>query len=219
MSMPLMVVLPTPPLPAKAKISDMGFHLFLSVPNLFEDARKGALVGMRDKKGRNKSIHKCGIIRQLDVRHGLCYPFRLLQEFTGEREQSGAKQGTVADKKKLLDRHIRQEADHLRLLQVYGVAEAAGDDHPLQILEAKSHAVKKRLAARIDGSLRPNQVIEVDLGQDYVPPDMALGRKAEHILPTAFSFSYPGGRQIAVELAVLIDDACFEELRNAVYQS
>src|SRR5208283_4905986 len=136
MSMPLMVVLPTPPLPAKAKISDMGFHLFLSVPNLFDDARKIALVGMGDEKGRDKFIHKPGIIRQLYIRHGLCYPLGLLQEFPGERKQSGAQQGTVADKKKLFHRHIRQEADHLCLLQVYRVAEAAGDDYPLQILEA-----------------------------------------------------------------------------------
>src|SRR5271157_3841470 len=86
-SMPLIVVLPTPPFPANAHTLGISRRSLLSCPQLIYHSGKCFLVSMRQEHCRNKLVHEPRAVRKLNVCHGSCYPLRFSQQFFGKREE------------------------------------------------------------------------------------------------------------------------------------
>ncbi|OPY80818.1 MAG: hypothetical protein A4E65_01331 [Syntrophorhabdus sp. PtaU1.Bin153] len=76
------------------------------------------------------------------------------------------------------------------------MTESSGDNDQLNVIEGEADLVEEYPASGIHGSLRPDQVIEVNLGDHNVPLRLCLCAVAYDVLVPAVAFSYPFCRRI-----------------------
>ncbi len=125
-----------------------------------------------------------------------------MPEAPGEGGQGGPGEGGVADIGELFHRQFREQADGYGVDQVKGLAEAAADDDPFQVVHGEAHALQEGLVAGIHGPLGPDKVFHVDFRQDQVPVQAGFGLGLQKVFPAVFALPDQVGGGFGHELAL-----------------
>src|SRR5512139_1422802 len=99
------------------------------------------------------------------------------------------------------------------------MAEPAGYDNRIKVRKFSSPVLEEHRASGIHCGLCPHDIVEVYLGEHYVPLDPGFGRETEHVFHPAVSMSEPCRSLFRGKSPVPVDRLRHKEVRNKVDKS